>query len=507
MHRILGRTLMAVVLALAVATTLMPAAALAQTLVVAQGADAVNLDPHTTNDQPSSRVRRQIYETLIVQGEDLVLRPGLAVSWEQLDELTYEFKLRQGVKFHNGEPFTANDVKFTFERLLHPDSRADAKFLLEVIEEIQVLDDYTVRIKTSAPFSPILAHLAHPVAAILNEKAVTEAGDAYGTRVAVGTGPFKFVTWVSQSHIILERFNEYWGEPAKVAQVVIRAIPEGTVRAIELETGNVDIAYDLEPVDRMRLEFDPNIKLFMTESLSASYIGFNAQKPPFDDVRVRQAINYAIDVEPLVDVIYSGQAVQAFGPLSPKVFGAHTELEPYPYDPQKARQLLAEAGYPNGFRTSIWTNDNPLRIQIAEVLQQYLADVGVQADVEIVEWGTYLANTGAGLHDMFILGWVTVTADADYGLYALFHSSQHGSAGNRTFYSNPRVDELLDFARSTSDQDARLAAYYEVQEILREEAPWVFLLFQVNVDGTRSNIEGFTPHPAGHHYLGRVSKN
>ncbi|REJ33408.1 MAG: glutathione ABC transporter substrate-binding protein [Bacillota bacterium] len=507
MNRILSRALLAVVLALLVAGTLIPGAALAQTLVVAQGADAVNLDPHTTNDQPSARVRRQIYETLIVQGEDLVLRPGLATSWTQLDELTYEFKLREGVKFHNGEPFKASDVKFTFERLLDPDTRADAKFLLEVIDEVQVIDDYTVRIKTKAPFSPILAHLAHPVAAILNEKAVKEAGDAYGTRVAVGTGPFRFVSWVSQSHIILARFDDYWGEKAKVSQVVIRAIPEGTVRAIELETGNVDIAYDLEPVDRMRLEFDPNIKLFMTESLSASYIGFNVQKPPFDDVRVRQAINYAIDVEPLVDVIYSGQAVQAFGPLSAQVFGAHTDLESYPYDPQKARELLAEAGYPNGFRTSIWTNDNPLRIQIAEVVQQYLADVGIQADVEVVEWGTYLANTGAGLHDMFILGWVTVTADADYGLYSLFHSSQFGSAGNRTFYSNPRVDELLDFARSTSDQEARKAAYFEVQEILREEAPWVFLLFPLNVDGTRANIEGFTPHPAGHHFLGRVSKN
>ena len=507
MHRNIGRTLLTVALALLVAATVIPGAAMAQTLVVAQGADAVNLDPHTTNDQPSSRVRRQIYETLIVQGEDLVLRPGLATSWEQLDELTYEFKLRQGVKFHNGETFKASDVKFTFERLLDPNTRADAKFLLDPIAEVRIIDDYTIRIKTKSPFSPILAHLAHPVAAILNEKAVKEAGSAYGTRVAVGTGPFRFVTWVSQSHIILQRFDDYWGEPAKVQQVVFRAIPEGTVRAIELETGNVDIAYDLEPVDVMRLESDPNIKLHSTESLSATYVGFNVQKPPFDNVLVRQAINHAVDVQALVDIIYQGQAVRAFGPLSPKVFGAHPALEPYTYDPQRARELLAQAGYPNGFKTSIWTNENPLRIQVAEVMQQNLAEIGIQADIEVLEWGTYLANTAAGLHDMFILGWATVTADADYGLYALFHSSQHGSAGNRTFYTNPRVDELLDFARSTSDQDARLKAYYEVQEILREEAPWVFLLFQTYVDGTRANIDGFVPHPAGHHYLGRVSKN
>lgn len=480
--------------------------AAAQTLIVAQGADAVNLDPHTTNDQPSSRVRRQIYETLIVQGEDLNLYPGLATQWTQLDELTYEFKLRQGVRFHNGETFKASDVKFTFERLLDPATGADAAFLLEVIDRVEIIDDYTIRIVTKTPFSPILFHLAHPVAAILNEKAVTEAGSAYGQEVVIGTGPFRFDSWVRQSHITLVRNDDYWGEPAKVERVIFRAIPEGSVRAVELETGGVDIAYDLEPLDRMRLEFDPNIKLAYGQSLSASYIGFNTQKAPFDNVLVRQAINHAVDVDVLVDVIYSGQAVRAFGPLSANVFGAHTELAPYEYNPQKARELLAQAGYPNGFSTTIWTNDNPLRIQIAEVVQQNLRDIGINASIEIVEWGAYLANTGAGLHDMFILGWVTVTADADYGLYALFHSSQHGSAGNRTFYTNPRVDELLDFARSTSDTDARLAAYFEVQEILREEAPWVFLLFPIDVHGMRSNIDGFVPHPAGHHFLGRVTK-
>lgn len=481
--------------------------AMAQTLTVAQGADAVNLDPHTTNDQPSSRVRRQIYETLIVQGEDLNLYPGLATSWEQLDELTYEFKLREGVRFHNGEPFKASDVKFTYERLLDPATGADAAFLLETIDRVEVIDDYTVHIVTKSPFSPILNHLAHPVAAILNEKAVKAAGSNYGLSVVVGTGPFRFVSWVTQSHIILARNNDYWGEPAKVDTIVFRAIPEGTVRAIELETGGVDIAYDLEPIDRMRLEFDPNIKLAAAEGLSATYIGFNVQKPPFDNPLVRQAINYAIDAAPLAEVIYEGQAAQAFGPLSSNVFGAHTSLEPYPYDPQRARELLAEAGYPNGFKTSIWTNDNPLRMQIAEVVQQDLRAVGIDADVEIVEWGAYLENTGAGLHDMFILGWVTVTADADYGLYALFHSSQHGSAGNRTFYSNARVDELLDLARASSDPDVRLAAYHEVQEILREEAPWIFLLFPIDVHGMRANVDGFVPHPAGHHYLARVSKH
>lgn len=505
--RAVGRILFAALaIALLFGSVFADGAALAQTITIGMGADAVNLDPHTTNDQPSSRVRRQIFETLIVQGEDLNLYPGLATSWEQLDELTYEFTLRQGVTFHNGETFNANDVKYTYERLLDPATAADGAFLLETIANVEVIDDYKVRITTSEPFGPLLSHLAHPVAAIQNQKAIEAAGEDYGLTSAVGTGPFVFVDWVSQSHLTLERYDNYWGESAKSERLVFRAIPEGTVRAIELETGGVDIAYDLEPIDRMRLEFDPNINLSRDASLSTSYIGFNVNKPPFDNKLVRQAINYAVDVEVLVDVIYEGQATQAFGPVSAMAFGYNPELTGYEYDPAKARELLAQAGYANGFKTSIWTNDNPLRMQIAEVVQQNLAEVGIDADVEIVEWGAYLENTGAGLHDMFILGWVTVTADADYGLYALFHSSQFGSAGNRTFYGNDRVDELLDLARATSDPDTRLGAYYEIQDIIVDEAPWVFLFFPEDVHGARSNVQGFTPHPAGHHYLAPVFK-
>ena len=369
-------------------------------------------------------------------------------------------------------------MKFTFERLLDPATGADAAFLLQVIDEIQIIDDYTIRIKTSAPFSPILAHLAHPVAAILNEKAVTEAGADYGLRVAVGTGPFRFVDWVTQSHVTLVRYRRLLGRTGQGGagsssgpSPKARSAPSSWKRAASTSptTWSPSTACGLSSIPTSscsRPKACPPATSASTCRSRRSTIRWSARPS-----------TTPLTWTPLVEVIYAGQAAQAFGPLSPKVFGAHTDLEPYPYDPQRARELLAQAGYPNGFRTSIWTNDNPLRIQIAEVLQQNLADIGVQADVEVVEWGAYLENTGAGLHDMFILGWVTVTADADYGLYALFHSSQHGSAGNRTFYTNDRVDELLDYARSTSDPDARLAAYLEVQEILREEAPWVFLLF------------------------------
>lgn len=478
--------------------------AAAQTLMVAQASDPVTLDPHGQNDQPSARVRVQIYETLVNHGYDLEIVPGLAESWEQIDEVTWEFKLRQGVRFHNGDLFTAADVKYSFDRIKELPS--PAAFLIDEVEEVVVVDPYTVRIVLKQPFAPILAHLAHPSNSIVNRRSVEEAGDAYGTQVAVGTGPFEFVEWVAGSHVELKRYDGYWGEPAKVERLIIRGIPENTVRAIELETGGVDIAYNIAPIDELRLTGAPGIILDKYETLSTSYIGFNCQKEPFDNPLVRKALNYALDVEAVVDFIYSGQARAVTGPLPPLVWASRTDLPGYEYNPDKAKELLAEAGYPNGFKTTIWTNDNPLRMQIAEMFQADLAGIGIEAEVLVVPWATYLEDTAAGKHDMFILGWVTVTADPDYGLWALFHSSQFGNAGNRTFYANPRVDELLELGRLEGDPEKRAALYGEAQALIVEDAPWAFLIATSEVNGIRDNIEGFVPHPAGHHKLATVVK-
>lgn len=475
----------------------------AQTLTVAQGADPVTLDPHGQNDQPSARVRAQIFETLVNHGQNLDIVPGLAKSWEQIDDVTWEFKLEENVKFHNGDDFTASDVKYSFERIKELPS--PASFLIDSVKEVVVVDPYTVHIVLHEPFAPILAHLAHPSNAIVNQRSVEEAGDGFGSLVAIGTGPFVFEDWVSGSHVTLSRNENYWGEPAKVETLVIRGIPENTVRAIELETGGVDIAYNIDPTDELRLATEPGVVLDKSQTLSTSYIGFNVQKAPFDDVRVRQAINYALDVEAVVDYIYTGQAAPAGGPLAPLVWGA-LDVEGYEFNPEKAKALLAEAGYPDGFKTTIWTNDNPLRMQIAEMFQADLAEIGVDVEVLVVPWATYLEDTAAGKHDMFVLGWVTVTADPDYGLYSLFHSSQFGDPGNRSFYANERVDELLDLGRTEGDPEKRAAIYAEAQELIVDEAPWAFLIATMEVNGMRDNIEGFVAHPAGHHKLSTVSK-
>lgn len=471
------------------------------TLTVGMGGDAVSLDPHATNDQPSSRVTKQIYDTLLVQTEELELEPGLATEWEQVDDLTFEFKLREDVKFTNGEALTADDVKFTIER---GKESANISHIVGAISSVEVVDEHTVRVSTSEPFGPLLTHLAHPAAAILNEKAVTEGGEDYGLN-PVGTGPYKFVSWTTGDSITLVENEDYWGDAPKTKNVVFKVVTENSVRTVQLETGELDIAYDIQPSDVKRVEDDENLELLRDANLSTTYIGFNTQKEPFDDVRVRQAINYALDMNAVVETVYQGVGSPAKGPLGPNVFGANTDLVEYEQDIEKAKELLADAGFADGFTTTLWTNENQQRIDIATIVQSQLAEVGITVEVEIVEWGQYLEDTAAGKHDMFILGWSTVTADADYGLYALFHSSQHGEAGNRQFYDNSDVDRLLDLGRTSADQDDRLAAYKEAQEIIRDDAPWIFTWIGENVSGIRNNVEGFKQHPAGHHRLDTVS--
>lgn len=472
-------------------------------LVVAMGGNPVTLDPQGSNDSASARVHRQLYDTLILQTEDLELVPALATEWRAIDDLTWEFELRPGVKFHNGETLTASDVKFTLERAL---ASAYISHIVGPIDKdsITVVDELTIRFATTEPFAPILAHLAHPAMGILNEKAVTEGGEDYGTN-PVGTGPFKFVSWDFDEKVTLERFEDYFGTKALLREVVFRIIPDNTVRTVELETGGADIVFDIQPADINRVGADPTLTLVRDPNLSVAYIGFNTQKEPFDDVRVRQAINLALDMPAIVNAVYKGVGSPAVGPLGSNVFGANLELEAWGFDQARARELLAEAGLADGFETTIWTNDNAQRVQIAEIVKEQLSQVGITVTIVEVEWSKYLADTAAGLHDMFILGWTTVTADADYGLFPLFHTSAKGTPGNRTFYSNARVDELLDLGRTTKDEATRLEAYMEAQEIIRNEAPWIFTWNGENISGTHSSVTGFVQHPAGHHRLDQVT--
>jgi len=478
-------------------------------LVVAQRAIPVSLDPHASNDSPSAIVNGQIYETLVYQDEELQLHPSLAESWTSIDELTYEFKIRENVYFHNEEELKASDVAFTLLRALESSHVSHIVGQINP-DSIEVMDDYTIRVATLEPYAPFLAHLAHPATSILNETAVTEAEDAgivYGTGAeVVGTGPWVFDDWSVRDTVRLVRNEDYHGEKAKLERLTMRSVQEASSRTLELETNTVQIALEIIPADVERVQNEPDLSLIKQQELRTNYLGFNTEIAPFNDERVRQAINYAIDVDTIIETAFEGVGTAAIGPISPNVNGVNPDLEGYPYDIERARELLAEAGYANGLdrEVEIWTDTDATRISIATIIRNQLEQLGIDASINQMEWGAYLDATAEGQHDMFLLGWTTVTGDADYGLYSLFHSSEFGAGGNRTFYANSRVDELLDLARATADDDEREAYYHEVQELILEEAPWVPINVSESTIGLQNNVKGFVANPNNHHKFSQV---
>ncbi len=466
-------------------------------LVVAQMADAKTLDPHATNDQTSSRVTAQLFSQLVEIDHDMNIIPGLAKSWEQVDDYATVFHLREGVKFHNGEEMKASDVKFSFDRMMASPSVAH---IVGALDRVEIIDEYTVKIVTKYPFGPLLYHLAHTSSSILSEKAVKKEGDNFGQH-PVGTGPFKIDSWAAGDRIVLAAFDDYYGGKQDVEKVVFRNVPEGTNRAIGLETGEIDIAYDISAIDKDVVRNDKRLALAEEESLSQAYVGFNVNKAPFNNVKVRQAVAYALNPNDVIDAVLLGSGIPSNSPIGPKVFGYNPNAKQYHQNLEKARELLKEAGYPNGFKTSIWMNDTPGSIQTAQVLQAQLRKVGIDMAIEVTEWGAFLDGTSRGEHEMFMMGWVSVTGDADYGLYALFSSKTHGGAGNRSFYSNPVVDELLIKARQSTDQQQRQKLYAELQNVLQEEVPIISLYYQYYNAGMQKNVEGFSLLPTGHYKI------
>lgn len=469
-------------------------------LIIAETSDAQSLDPHGSNDVQSSNVQNGIYETLVVRDENDELAPGLAESWTQVDDLTWEFKLRTGVTFHDGEAFNAEVVKKNFDRVLDATVASPRAFLYEMVTEVNVIDDTTVQFVTEYPFSPLLAHLTHNGGGIISPKSIDEdyaamtgdvaAGSVIGTN-PVGTGPFKFVSWTPGNEIKLEKNADYWGTPANVDTVTIKVVPESATRVADLQSGNAHIIGAVEPNQVENVNASGVATVDETPSTSLTYIGFNTQKAPFDNKLVRQAISKAIDRQTLIDGIYEGFGIPAISPISPGVFGYTEDVTPTAYNIEEAKALLAEAGYADGFKTTIWTNDNPARQNVAIVLQQALKELNIDVSIEVLEWGAYLEKTAAGEHDMFILGWSNSTGDADYGLYALFHSTQHGDAGNRAFYTNPEADKLLDAGRREADPDARLAIYNDAIKLITDDAPLAFVLHPSILTGVSDKVTGF----------------
>ncbi|MBM7620946.1 peptide/nickel transport system substrate-binding protein [Bacillus tianshenii] len=462
-------------------------------LVFVISQDAPTLDPHGMNDTATTNATTQLFDRLTEYDADGSVVPALAESFEAVDDTTWEFKLKEGVKFHDGTDFNADAVKMTIERIIDPEFASPRAVVLNMIKEVVVVDDYTVQFKTEKPFAPLPAHLAHNAGSIIAPSAIEEENSG-GKKVSenpVGTGPFKFVSWATGSEMIFEKNADYWGEKkAAVDTLKFVVVPEQATRMAMLETGDAHVA-QVGASDVERAKGMADVTITSEKSTRMDYLGFNMQKAPYDNLKVRQAISMAINKSDVVDGILDGQGVAAVGPLAPTVVGNYQDLKPLEYDVEAAKKLMAEAGFADGFETTLFVNEgNKERADIALLVQDQLADIGITVNIETIEWGAFLEKTAAGEHELFILGWTTVTADADYGLYALFHSSAFGAPGNRSFYKNERVDELLDLGRSETDQAKRDEAYKEISEILVEEAPMVYLQHPDFIYGTNGVASG-----------------
>ncbi|GEN85133.1 ABC transporter substrate-binding protein [Sporosarcina luteola] len=489
------------------------------TLVFGRGGDSTSLDPSRVTEGETFKVTVNLFETLLNFGEeDTTVQAGLAKEWNTDDGLTYTFQLEEGVKFHDGTDFNADAVVKNFERWANGDADKfpyyDTMFggfkddESHVIDSVTADGDYTVIIKLKRPQAPFLKNIAMSMFAIASPTAF-EQGDDQFERNPVGTGPFKFVDWKTNDSITIEKFDDYWQEGLpKLNKVVFRSIPDNSARLNALIAGEIDLADGINPSDAGKIEENGDLQLIKRPSMNVGYLGLTVTREPFDKKEVRQAMNHAIDKETIINSFFEGQADSAKNPMPPSISGYNDDIEEYDYNPEKAKELLAKAGYPDGFEMELWAMPVPRPYmpdgaKVAEVIQSNLADIGVKAKIVTYEWGTYLDKASKGEADAFMLGWTGDNGDADNFLYALLDEDNIPS-NNYTYFKNAKMHDLFIEAQTEVDEDKRIELYKEAQEIIHEEAPWVPLAHSTPLLAAAKDLSGFVPHPTGSDLLSNV---
>ena len=492
------------------------------TLTIVRPTDPVSLDPNLETTAPGAWVYFNMLEGLLTLDDKMQVKPSLATSWEVMSPTKVRFKLRPNVKFHDGTPFNAAAVKFTFERALKGTPPARWASLAGSLSGAEVVDDLTVDVLTKDPYGPILRTLAMYCVGIVSPTAVQKMGEGF-SRAPVGTGPFKFVEWKTNTHVIIERNADYWGDKALLDRVIFKVVPEEGARMIALQTGDADMVLFPAPTQLAALRKDSKFTVNEVGGIRVVFIGMHAGIPPLDDVRVRSAMLHAVDRKTILDNIMEGSAAPARGVLAPGVFGyKDMQLDKvYPVDKAKAKALLTQAGWapgPDGIMqkggqrlTLSWLAARgryPKDGEITEAVQAMLKDVGIEAKVQFLEWAAVFQQLrGATLaHNLFTLGWVTSNADADYSLYALFHSKgTPPTAWNTSRYANPKVDTLVEQARRSLNQSEREKLYGEVQDILAKEMVWIPVYTTKEIIATRASVKGFNVHPVEYNlWLGKT---
>jgi ABC-type transport system substrate-binding protein len=497
------------------------------TLVFGVGGDAVHMDPGAASDGNSINVTSNVYDNLLnFKYGTAILEPGLAESYNiSSDGLTYTFKLRKGVKFHKtrfykkANPFTADDVVFTLKRQMdsqHPffNVSSSGKWVYwgamdmnNMVESVKKIDTYTVQIKLQQVNVTFLSNLAMHFVSILSKtyaEDMMKKGNANKIDTyPVGTGPFKFMAHKRDDRVVLEANEAYWGGKPYLKRLILRVIPNGSVRAAELQTGAIQVLDFPSPSDIPILQEDPKFKLPNQEGLNVGYLALNMDKAPFDNVLVRKAMAYGINRQEIIDAVYEGFGKVAKNPIPPTMPAYNDDIMDFEYNPAKARELLAEAGYPNGLSSEIWAMPvarpyMPNARKVAEKIQADLDKVGIKLKIVSYEWGTYLSKTRDGEHPMCLLGWTGDNGDPDNFLFNLLGSAAAiNKAGNRAFYKSAPFDAQLKLGQTVADPQKRIGYYRKAQEIFHNDVPWVPIAHSIIFQPMYKYVMGYKLNPLG----------
>jgi len=474
----------------------------AKDITVAVASNFTTLDPYDANDTLSQAVAKSFYQGLFGFDKDMKLQNVLAESYDvSPDGLVYTVKLRSGVKFQDGTDFNAEAVKANLDRASNPDNHLKRYNLFKTIAKTEAVDPTTVKITLNQPFSPFINTLASPAAAMISPEALKKYGKDIGFH-PVGTGPYEFVTWNQTDFVKVKKFDGYWkaGYP-KLDSITWRPVVDNNARSAMLQTGEANFAFPI-PFEQARLlEKNSKLDLVTSPSIMQRYISLNVTQKPFDNIKVRQAVNYAINREALVKVAFAGFATPATGIVPPSIQYAQTFPAPE-YNPAKARELLKEAGYPDGFSTTLWSSHNHSTAQkVLQFTQQQLAQVGIKVKLTAMDAGQRAAQVEEkGQKEsevkMFYTGWSASTGEANWALTPLFATqSWPPTIFNTAFYSNPQVDKDLTEALDTTDDAKKAALYKDAQDRIWQEQPWVPLVVEKLVSANTKNLTGFYVMP------------
>ena len=469
------------------------------TLVMIIESSPTNLDPRVGLDAQSERIDGLLFDDLLTRDEHLNVQPGLAERWEISDAKTYVFHLRHGVKFHDGRPLTARDVKWTFDSLLEGKIRSTKAATYRFVDHIEAPDDYTVIFRLREPFATLLWNLSGGAMGIVPYGSGSEI-----SQHPMGSGPFRFVSAEQDKEVIIERNDQYGSEKPRLQRVRFAVVPDATTRALELRKGSADVAINAFTGDMaLTLEQDPNLQVLHAPGTVLGYLAMNTRDPILQDVRVRQALAYAIDRQPIIHYLLRDFARPAYSLLPPESWAYNGGVPHYEHDPERARQLLDSAGYRpvNGvrFHLTMKTSTEEATRLMAAVFQQQLRDVGIALDIRTFEFATFFSDVTQGEYQLHSLRWVGGNEDPDIFEY-VFHASKFAPHGaNRTFYANPRVDALIDQARSELDIHSREQLYAEIQRLLADELPYINLWYIDNVLVASKRVRNLTLNPPGNY--------